>query len=396
MRHLTEPLALSLGIFGLDGFIGRHHMSAAGSVISPKIIVEACVPGKEKDYEDNIQLCLRMGFSKKSIYPTLEAMLASEHDILDGVIIASPNYLHAPQCIMVAEAGKHVICDKPLGTSAEDADAIVAAVEKTGVKSAVTTTYCGHPPMIEARERILKANRSYDIVGGRFVYDQRWLRMKLKDMKLENGLMQAEWRKYSSKSGKGGSVGDLVSHLIAQLIFMTGLKVVEVWASRRWVVEGEEGKADGMTDDQITCMLILENGAVITVESVQYAGGYQNDNEWALWMKDGWSYGWSQRTPEELWVTEGGPRIYLTRDDFQSPLLPATETMPSRHGDGWHDADGRILTSFAWEVLDYLPDGAELFHPDVHVGRNINAVIDALVESADADPPRQLVKVDWV
>lgn len=381
---------LRLGIVGLSKFIGQHHLSAARSIISPRVEVDHCVPGRFEHFDVNKEVALTMGFEEDRIFSELGAMLELAGAELDGVIIATPNYAHVIHCMDVARAGKHVICDKPLARNAVEADAIVRVVQKAGVKSCITPTYCGHPPLLQARYFLHGMDT---VIGGRFTYDQRWLRKKQEQMGPNEGSAQAEWRRDPERSGKGGAVGDLISHLLFQIWFITGQKITAAWGDRRWVVEG---LGSGKTEDQTLARIRLERGAEITLESVQYAGGHQNDNAWELWCKDGWAFGWSQREPEFLWLCQdGGPRTYLTRDDFTSPILGATRTMPSLHNDGWHDADARFIWSVASQILGCLPAGIEPFHPTVLDGRNINAVIDAIIESSDAGTPRQWVEVSW-
>ncbi len=373
-------------IVGLSGFIGQHHLSAARGVISPHITIDACVPGSEENFVQNFDGAIKMGFDTKRIYRTLDEMLVAEKGRIDFVIIATPNYLHRTQCIAVAEAGLHLVCDKPLGMDADEATRIVAAVEKTGIKSCVTATYCGHAAVIEARHIIQNVWKCADeLQGGTFSYFQRWLRKKLATMKAEEGLKQAMWRKDAKLSGEGGAAGDILSHLIFEFCFVTGLDFYNVRAQRDFIIEAASSES---TDDQVLAVFGFEDDKTITMEAKQYVGGHQNDNKFELNFSDGKSIGWDVRDSEVLWVTpDGGSRRILTRDDFRSPILPATHTMPAMHIDGWHDADARLLTSFAWDVLGTpLPKGVKPFHPTVQLARNVNAYIDAVIASSDNGP----------
>ena len=395
---------LNGAIVGLSGFIGRHHLSAARSVISPRLNVDACVPGTVTDFESKRADAMKMGFESERIYPTVEALISGEQmrsRILDFAIVASPNHVHAEHCIALAETGIHVICDKPLARTRQEADTIAAVIKATGVESCVTATYCGHRTMIEARqlnrEPFARMNAS-NLVGGKFTYVQNWLQTPIRNMKMHEGKKQAHWRKNPATSGEGGATGDILSHLLFQLHFITGLKIVKVRARRRFVVEGAEA---GMTDDEVIAEVELENGAVISMQAAQYAGGHQNDNSFELWYKDGATLDWDIRESEYLGFTDLGARQLRTRSDFSSLILADTNSMPALHVDGWHNADARLMTSFAWKFLNEqnkvmkmpLEYPESYFHPDVLTGRNIAAVTDAVIESSKN--PYSEVLVDW-
>ncbi len=389
---------LVAGAVGINKFIGKHRIQAARSVLTPCIDFDACVPGTPGNFDAKIKLAMDFGFERHRIYPTLEEMLHAEKGKLDFVSLTTPNKFHAEQAIQVARAGVNLMVDKPLALTASEADKIVAAVELAGIWSLVTATYCGHAALIEARHRIQKmsAPAAKALQGGRLSYDQAWLKIVLSLMTPDTGSDQAAWRKNPELSGKGGAAGDILSHLLFQLHFITGLKVVAVRAKRSYVVEG---KASGMTDDQVTVIAVMENGAEITLEATQFAGGHQNDNKLELWFEGGNTLGWDIREAEILWVTEnGGPRQLLTRSDFKSPIVPFTHSMPAMHPEGWINADARLIYPFAWQIAGRaLPDGVDFYHPDVRMARNICAVGDAIIESSDcASGPFGRVPVDWL
>ena len=380
---------------GLSKFIGQHHMGSARSIVAPRVDIDACVPGSPENFSANRRIALSMGFDASRIYCTIPEMIAAERDKIRFVIVATPNDKHLEHASLVAEGGLDLILDKPVGRTAAEADGILAAVKRAGIRSCVTATYCGHSALIEARDIVLHGGHSSKLLGGRMTYDQRWLRKKLADMREEDGLAEAVWRKSAEKSGKAGSLGDIMSHLLFALHFITGQKFYSAWGHRRWVVEGSESRHT-MTDDHCTAMVTMDNGAEITLESTQYAGGHQNDIAIELWFSDGRTLMWNKREPDILvWCDSAkGNRQILTGDDFRSPLHQLLRTMPSMHGDGWKDANARLIASYAIGALG-LP-GKELgFHPDVLAGRNVNATIDAIVQSSEASTPRQLVGIDW-
>lgn len=387
----NSPNRVSGAMVGLSGFIPRHHLVGLRGILSPQVNIEACVPGDPEHFEENRALAISLGFDGDRVYRTPEELVAKEKGRIQFGVGARPNFLHESDFRPFAEAHLGFISDKPLAHTLESANAMADLAVRHGVATCVTPTYCGHPPNIEARHRILGGGRAPNILGGLFRYPQGWLKKKQAAMTSGEGAKQAKWRRDPEQAGAGGATGDLVSHLVHQLLFFTGLRVMHAWARRRWMIEG----AGGTTDDKIVGGVRLENGAEIEVHSVQFAGGHANDNTWELWLKDGVSYGWSMNDPEILWTTENGRTERLNRGDFQSPLLPATHTMPPDHDDGWAKANGRLCQSFLWDTLSCVPAGATPFHPDFLVGRNVVAVLDAMIRSSVNRPEGQDVAVNW-
>jgi predicted dehydrogenase len=361
--------------------------------MTDRIVVDACVPGAPENYEKNRAAAIDMGFDPERVYQDLETALHREKGRSQFFIVNTPNNLHTPQCCAIAEHGYHFIVDKPLARNLKEADEIVEAVKRNGVKTCITPSWTFVAPNVEAQYRIAGQGLGKDILGGRFLYDQVWLKKKLEDITPEEGRKEALWRATVETSGEAGALGDIGSHELFQLHIISGLRIPVVRAFRWFVVQGrQEGKR---TDDRALFVATLENGADVTCEVTQFAGGHGNDNHWELWLKDGLSFGWSQQEPEVLWCTDNEDRARMELINFKAPILKVTDTMPARHGDRWNEAEKRLVSSFVWSIKGKSPGGVQPFHPDVLVGRNINAILEAAVESADAGTPGKPVKVDW-
>ena len=112
MSDKDKVWILEGGIIGTSKFIGQHHLAAARSIISPRVDVNFCVPGSPENFEINKEGARQMGFSMLRTYGTVSAMLEQER-VESGrprfVIIATPNHLHAEDCIRAAEAGYDII-----------------------------------------------------------------------------------------------------------------------------------------------------------------------------------------------------------------------------------------------------------------------------------------------
>ena len=212
----------------------------------------------------------------------------------------------------------------------------------------------------------------------------------------DEGKKQLLWRADAAQSGDAGGAGDIGSHLIFQTYFVTGLPIVAVKnAAREFLVQGkthknEAGEDVQSTDDRASCMLVLEGGVNIQLHVCQWAEGRGNNNRTEFWSDVGtFSWNLSENT-EYLWhiITK------LVIGDFDSPLLIATDPMPTVHGDGWADAQARLIQWFLWNRSEQLPAGVEPFILDFLLGYNVNLVLDAIVKSANQDGAT--VEVPWV
>ncbi|PCJ10997.1 MAG: hypothetical protein COB10_10330 [Planctomycetota bacterium] len=154
----------------------------------------------------------QLGIDPARCYPSWEQMIADEAKLpedqrIEAVSIVTPNHVHHGPAKAAMQAGFHVICDKPLCISQEQADDLAATVSSTGKVFALTHNYCASPMVREARERIARG----DLGTIRKVYVeylQGWLSEKLE----ETGHKQADWRTDPERSGPVGSLGDIGTH----------------------------------------------------------------------------------------------------------------------------------------------------------------------------------------
>ncbi|MBU3668424.1 MAG: Gfo/Idh/MocA family oxidoreductase [Candidatus Taylorbacteria bacterium] len=380
-------------LIGGSGFIALHWAKAALSSLFPRISMNHCVPGRPENIEKNAAIAAKLGFS--TCYTDINEAIKYFDSVFPLAIIATPNDCHERDAIALMENRVNVAIDKPLAHTVESALKIAQAARRTGVKNAILPTYCGYPAILEVRKRLHLSGKAGTIRGGSFNYYQGWLRKKYAEMTPEEGKDQALWRKIEEKSGAGGALGDILSHLLFQLYFTTGLPIVAVkHANRRFVVEGRtmvvDGRTHKTTDDDTSVICVLENGAEINCHAVQYANDHRNDNSFELWTTDE-TLKWDMAShPEILKINNQ----LLAAEAFSHPWLKHTNTLPSFHGEGWHDAGSRILQALAWEITNTRPEGVEQFPLDTLVGLNVNKVIDAVVCSAENDGQR--VETGWI
>ena len=141
------------------------------------------------------------------------------------VAIVTPNHLHHPNARAFLDAGIHVICDKPLSRTLEEAEDLVRAVKASGKVFVLTHNYTGYPLMRHAREMVA-AGELGPIRIVQVEYPQEWLSTPLE----RTGQKQAEWRTDPARSGAGGCLGDIGTHAFNLAEFVTGLRAERVAA----------------------------------------------------------------------------------------------------------------------------------------------------------------------
>lgn len=200
---------------GQGAFIGAVHRIAARLDGDWEVVAGALSSDPDRAAASAAELGLDLDRS----YSDFRSMATSEAgrpDGIDAVAIVTPNHMHAAPAIAFLEAGTHVICDKPLSATAEDAKAIAAAVEASGRIFILTHNYTAYPMMRQARDMVA-AGELGRIRVIHVEYIQDWL-TEPSDGK------QAEWRTDPARSGAGGCVGDIGTHAFNIACFVTGLR----------------------------------------------------------------------------------------------------------------------------------------------------------------------------
>jgi predicted dehydrogenase len=257
------------------------------------------------------------------------------------------------------EAGIHVICDKPITSTLEDARKLAEIKPKNGAKFLLTHNYTGYPLVRQARE-LVASGALGKIRVVQVEYPQDWLAEAADDSN-----KQASWRTDPARSGAGGAIGDIGTHAYNLARFVTGLKTEAVSADLTAFVPGRQ------LDDNVHIMLRFEGGAKGMLWASQVAVGCENGLQLRVYGEKG-GIEWRQDNPNYMWFTEfGKPKQLLTRGGSIS--VPAAASMnvriPSGHPEGYLEAFATLYSQFAavirGEGADYedllpsLADGIE-------------------------------------
>jgi len=291
----TNPVIEMLGrrlrlavVGGAPGsFIGGMHRMAARMDDRYDLVCGVVSSNPEKA----IRVGTEMGFAPDRRYATVEGMLETESrrtDSIDVVAIMTPNDSHFPYAMAALAKGFHVICDKPMTNTLEDAKALHAAVLESGKVFCLTHNYTGYPLVRQAKAMIaagmlgdLRMVQVEYVQGGRAV---------AKEVTADT---PRAWKYDHAKSGPSLVMGDIGTHAHNLLCFVTGLEVQSVCAQVRAVVPGQ------LVDDYAGAMLRLEGGIPAMFLATQAAAGIENNLKLRVCGSKG-SLQWRQEIPQRL------------------------------------------------------------------------------------------------
>jgi predicted dehydrogenase len=202
---------------GNDAFIGGVHRIAARIDDRYHLVAGALSSTPEKSAASADALGIARSYG--SFAEMAEAEARREEGI-EAVSIVTPNHVHFAAAQAFLARGIHVICDKPLTSTLEDAVKMQQAVASSDALFVLTHNYTGYP-MIRQASAMVAAGELGDIRVVQVEYPQDWLSEPMEN----EGLKQAEWRTDPSRSGAGGSVGDIGTHAHNLACFVSGLSV---------------------------------------------------------------------------------------------------------------------------------------------------------------------------
>lgn len=380
MSDTFKRVTLGMVGGGKDAFIGAVHRSAAwlDGLIELKAGAFSSSPEKAKASGR------ALGIEEERNYGSWEEMLERESarpegERIDAVSIVTPNHMHYPVAKAFAEAGFHVICDKPLVHTSEQARELVQLAKDNNIIFAVTYNYTGYPMVKQARHLIQQGELG-EIRKVIVEYNQGWLSQKLEDQ----GAKQAEWRTDPARSGIAGAVGDIGSHAENLVSTVTGLELEAICADLTTFVPGRR------LDDDGNMLLRFTNGAKGLLYCSQISAGDENDLRIRVYgEKAGLS--WSQENPNYLHLNpQGAPeQVYKRGNDYLCEAAQRAQRIPFGHPEGYFEAFANLYTSVAKTILarkaGQSPDPLDADFPTVLEGARGVHFIEKTVESAGSE-----------
>ena len=318
------------------------------------------------------------GFAPDRLYGTVEEMLAAEgvrEDGIDAVSIMTPHDGHFPYSMAALEKGFHVICDKPMTNTLEDARALHEKVRETGRVFCLTHVYTGYPLVRQARAMVaagqlgeIRMIQIEYVQGGRAVEkDTAFGRM---------------WKYDPKRSGPSLVMGDIGTHAHNMVRFVTGLEVASLSARMGPLIPGRK------VHDYAGALLEMENGAVGSFWVTQVAAGVENSLRFRISGSKG-TLEWFQEIPQRMTFLplEKAARILTPNGPESLPQAVRSSRIVKGHPEGFPAAFANLYSDAAEAMVSKItgqkPDPLALDFPNSEDGLKGIEFVYATVESSE-------------
>ena len=360
------------------GFIGTVHVEALRRLGVHVHGILASSP--ERSAERATQLGVARGYS------SLEEVLGDER--VEIVHVTSPNHLHHPQVRLILESGRHVVCEKPLAMTAEESGDLVDLAASSGKVNAVNFNIRFYSLNQHAQELIATGELGeVRLVTGRYFQD--WLLLDT----------DWNWRLEPNRGGALRAVGDIGSHWLDLLAFITGQRITSVMAdlatfipTRRQptgpvetfstdrateTLEREIG-----TEDVATILLRFENGARGSVAISQLSPGRKNSLQYEVDGSAAAAF-WDSEQPDQMWIghRERANEILIRNPALMGPAGQAAASLPGGHVEGFADTFKALFRAIYADVGAGAPSDRPSY-PTFADGHDEMLVNDAVAASA--------------
>lgn len=380
---MNRKLRMGMVGGGKDAFIGAIHRLAANMDGLIEIVCGALSINPEIAKDSGKMLFL----PEDRTYITFDEMITKESQLpadqrMDFVTIVTPNFAHFAPAMMALDHGFHVVIEKPMTFTLDEAKQLKMKVEETGLILCLTHTYSGYP-MVKQAKAMVEAGVLGKIRKVWVEYPQGWL-SKLSE---REGNAQAAWRTDPKKSGKSGCMGDIGTHAAHLSEYITGSKITRICADLNIMVDGRA------LDDDGNVLLRFDNGAAGVLMASQVAAGEENALKIRIYGEKG-GIEWAQHEPNTLlvkWLDQ--PTQILRAGGNYGDRLSAFAThncrTPGGHPEGYLEAFGNIYRNFALTLSARIdgstPTKEMLDFPSFEDGIRGMAFIDNVVASSQSD-----------
>jgi predicted dehydrogenase len=368
---------------GKDAFIGAIHRIAAHMDGLIELSCGALSINPDIAKESGEMLFL----PADRTYLTYEEMIKKESALpadkrMDFVTIVTPNFAHFAPAMMALDHGFHVVIEKPMTFTLDEAKQLQKKVAETGLILCLTHTYAGYP-MVKQAKAMVAAGVLGKIRKVWVEYPQGWL-SKLSE---REGNKQAAWRTDPKRSGKSGCMGDIGTHAAHLAEYISGLEITHLCSDLSIMVDGRA------LDDDGNVLLKFDNGAKGVLMASQVAAGEENALKIRVYGENG-GLEWAQHEPNTLivkWLNQ--PAQILRAGGNYGDRLSSFAThncrTPGGHPEGYLEAFGNIYRNFALTLSARIdgktPTKEMLDFPTVEEGVRGMAFIDNVVASSESN-----------
>ena len=363
---------IRLGILGGggDSLIGVLHRVASHMFDRYEITGGVFNP----DFKENIKFAKHIGVNTDRVYIDFDTFIKEEikksvEDRIEVVSVLTPNFLHFPMAKKLLENGFHVICEKPLTTSYEEAKELEALQKKNNAIFAVTYTYTGYP-MVRHMKHMIAAGELGEIQKIDVQYYQGWINPVIHDPEIRKTV----WRLDPKKAGISSCMGDIGTHAFQMTEYLTGMEVESLLSDLNMLYGNNSLDLDG------TVLIRFSETVKGVIRASQIATGEENGLTVAVYGKKG-AYKWEQENPNILYhMTDDQPkRIIKPGHAYVSDIATDGTKLPGGHPEGIFDAMGNIYKGVAKALRHEAAFDGE--YPTMNDGVRGMLFIEKVVES---------------
>ena len=330
---------------GPGAFIGAVHRKAAALDGEIELVAGAFSSDPEKSRQQGEELLL----DSSRVYSSYQEMAEQESLLPDGeridfVSIVTPNHVHFHVAKVFIEAGFHVVCDKPMTNTLEDAESLCKLVSKHGTVFALTHNYTGYPMVKQARE-LVRNGELGEIRKVVVEYPQGWLATLLE----AEGAKQAVWRTDPNQAGVSSCIGDIGSHAENLARYITELEIEEICADLTTFVSGRQLEDDG------NLLVHYKGGARGILYASQISVGEENDINIRVYGTKA-SLKWRQENPNYLSVKypDGPEHVYKRGNDYLSEIAIHNSRIPFGHPEAFIEAFANIYVNASRSIASKI------------------------------------------
>jgi predicted dehydrogenase len=356
---------------GIGAFIGDAHRRASRICNDYELVGGVF----DVDYEKSKQFAAAEGIAPERCYETVDALIRAEKALpaekrMEVVSIVTPNALHYSFAKSLLTAGFHVVCEKPMTMTVEEAVELEEIVKKTRLTFALTHTYTGYPMVRQMRDLIAKG-----VLGTVQRIDAQYYQGWINSIIHGTGSrITGVWRLDPKHAGASSCMGDIGVHAFNIIEYTTGLEVKEVLSDLNPVKEGIELDLDG------TVLLRFSDKLKGVVRASQVCGGEENNITIAVYGSKA-SLKWAQENPNYLYMlSDSEPtKVFKPAHGYNEQLAESSHTMPSGHPEGIYEALANIYKGAAKSIRGEKFNAGEF--PTVHDGVRGMKFIHSVVKS---------------
>lgn len=356
---------------GADSLIGIVHRIAAGMGDDYELTGGVFT----HDFNVSQQFARDLGLDPRRTYADVDSMLAAEHALPEServkvVTVATPNYLHYEMAAKLIRGGFHVICEKPVTSTAAEAENLSQLLQSRRLVFAVAHTYTGYP-MVRQMRGMIAAGAIGAIQKVDVQYYQGWINPVIHDPARRSTV----WRLDPRKGGPSCCIGDIGVHAFNLIEYTTGLQV------QRALSDIDTLYPDNALDVDGSVLLRLEKGIRGVLCASQIATAEENNLAIAVYGRTG-ALKWGQENPNELAFLQEGRPLSILKPGHAYNLTQARQAtkLPPGHPEGFMDAMGNIYRGVAQAINGQSYDTGA--YPGIDAGVRGMRFVEAVLQSS--------------